>query len=220
MPLFVNPTGGVVGSLALDDVVLQPDGKIMIYGNFRRIDTVSFAAGVARLNSNGTVDQSFVPSGFTRSIPVRTAAIQSDGKIIIGGRFSVSASFAANPTGTTYSNLPFIRLNPDGSADQTFGYFDPGAPPFISMRDCVVQSNGKVVGSNTSGTAPTVMRFNTNGSLDGTFHQPVLQFRSTPPFAVPTPTRLALPDSRFLSAAHSRMWTPLRQGTRVTELRG
>lgn len=159
------------GSLSLNTVVLQPDGKIIIYGSFASIGTESFPAGVARLNADGTVDASFQPSGFDRATSVRSAVRQPDGKIVLGGRFSVAADFAANPTGDVYSNLPLVRLNPDGSADQTYGHFDSDSRSFL-VRDMKLQPDGKVVATTISG-ALSVFRFAVDGSLDTTFRQPV-----------------------------------------------
>ena len=74
--------------------VVDPDGKIIIAGDFIAVNGVSRTC-VARLNANGTLDQTFIPSGFTpygfnsgTPFPIRGIAIQSDGKIVIGGRFS------------------------------------------------------------------------------------------------------------------------------------
>ncbi len=174
VPLMLSSFGSSPGTLFFNDPVLQPDGKIIIYGNFLLIGSDSYPEGVARLNGDGTLDQTFHPSGFDRVRTVRTGALQADGKILLGGRFSVSSSFASNPTGATYSNLPFVRLNPDGSADQSYGYFDPAASLF-TMRDSVLQEDGKVVATQTS-LPSTIYRFGIDGSLDASFRQPVFQF--------------------------------------------
>jgi len=190
VPLLSATTGTSPGSLSLDDPIVQPDGKIVIYGNFRRIGNASYPAGIARLNSDGTLDSTFQPTGFSRLVTARTAVIQTDGKVVVGGRFSVTASFAANPTGATYSNLPFIRLNTDGTADQTYGYFGPAAPSFMSMRDSLLQPDGKLLGSNTNGDARTVFRFNTNGTLDTAFQRPLFQLQNPSPNLRAQPVRI------------------------------
>jgi uncharacterized delta-60 repeat protein len=77
VPLLRNTTGTTPGFLALDDPLLQPDGKIVIYGDFRRIGSASYATGVARLHPDGTVDTTFQPAGFTRSNAIRTAVLQA-----------------------------------------------------------------------------------------------------------------------------------------------
>ena len=93
-------------------ILIQPDKKIVIGGAFDHLNGVA-AGGVARLNSNGSRDASFQPSGWELSEssgqrrPVRGLALQADGGII------VSARFAESPLGWPPSVL--IRLYPDGS---------------------------------------------------------------------------------------------------------
>jgi len=154
--------------------VIDTNGEILIAGDFVSVNGVNLP-GVARLGADGTVDTTFNPSGFTpfvdgigRVRPVRGLVIQSDGKIVIGGRFTVSASFASNPTGGTFKRLPLVRLNPDGTADQSYGYFGFGPADFKANNQTdglVIQPDDKVISGGGS-----VWRFNTDGSLDSTFH--------------------------------------------------
>src|SRR4029079_11737636 len=172
---------GLVGLWGNPAVQVDTNGNvtgIFIVGDFEGVSdgTNSIACpGIARLNADGTVDTTFQPSGFQgffgsgggRLRPVRGVVVQSDGKIVIGGRFSVPASFASNPTGTTYDHLPLVRLNSDGSADETYGYFgsmDTVDSTFIQIRALVIQPDDKVIGVDNS-----VFRFNNDGSLDTTF---------------------------------------------------
>ncbi|CAN5637004.1 hypothetical protein BH20VER1_BH20VER1_02800 [soil metagenome] len=198
VPLLANASGSAPGWLAINHPAIAPDGKIIIYGNFQRIGNSSYPAGVARLHSDGTVDSSFQPSGFTRSSNIRAAVVQADGKVVIGSRFSVPASFAANPTGSTYANLPFVRLNPDGSADDTYGYFNPAEGSFF-IRDAVLQPDGKVAGTSNAFATRSVYRFNLDGTLDTSFRQPEFQFQTPSDVFVPQPVRIALQgDGRLL----------------------
>src|SRR5205823_2382223 len=64
-------------------VALQPNGKVLIGGEFSTINGTN-RSGIARLNSDGRVDNSFV-TNLTHSTNVWTAALQSDGKVLIGG---------------------------------------------------------------------------------------------------------------------------------------
>ncbi len=69
----------------------------------------------ARVNADGSVDSAFSTSqGSGANAPVRAAAVQPDGKVVIGGDFT-----AIN--GVTRNYL--ARLNADGSLDTSF---DPG----------------------------------------------------------------------------------------------
>src|SRR6266404_5560944 len=69
-------------------VVVQPDGKILIGGDFT---TVSPNGGlavtrnrIARLNPDGTLDTAFNPDA---SGDVLAIAVQADGKVLAGGDF-------------------------------------------------------------------------------------------------------------------------------------
>lgn len=143
----------------IDAVALQPDGKILIAGYF---DTYNGASrrGIARLNSNGSVDTSFNPGSGTGV--VRAMALQADGKVIIGGQF------------TSYNGTPrnrLVRLNADGSLDTTF---DPGTGPNDLVLALAVQADGKTLigGSFTNyrGTNRSrIARVNGDGTLDTGF---------------------------------------------------
>lgn len=148
-------------------ITLQNDGKIFITGAFTNVNALS-RAGVARLNSDGTLDTSFDPgsgAGFsTSSQGVLVARILGDGKYLIGGDFT-------NYNGTARSRI--ARLNPDGSLDTTF---DPGTGfDAIVESDCLeVLADGRLlVGGNFTsynGTnKPSIVRLNSNGAIDPTF---------------------------------------------------
>ena len=99
--------------------VLQPDGKILIGGNFFNYNGTSRNC-MARLNVNGSIDTSFVPidpntfqnSPTTLPKPVGALALQPDGKVLAGGRYERDVQLA------TPNNI--FRLNPDGSLDTSF----------------------------------------------------------------------------------------------------
>jgi uncharacterized delta-60 repeat protein len=80
------------------DIVVLSDGKILVSGSFYSFDTVTSPVSInriAKLNQNGTLDTSFNPGigpiepGFPASQDIFTTAIQSDGKIIVGGPFTI-----------------------------------------------------------------------------------------------------------------------------------
>src|SRR5881227_484354 len=70
-------------------VVVQPDGKILIGGDFTSLSPNGGAAvtrnRIARLNSDGTLDAAFNPNASDRVISI---AVQADGKILAGGFFT------------------------------------------------------------------------------------------------------------------------------------
>ena len=93
-------------------VVVQPDGKVLIGGQFTTLSPNGGATVpshfIARLNPNGTLDTAFNPNPNTY---VRAIAVQADGKIVIGGDFT-----ALSPNGgASVTRNSIARLNPDGT---------------------------------------------------------------------------------------------------------
>ncbi len=110
--LSFNTGAGYGGDI--NDIVLQPDGKIITTGRFKYIDNTT-RYYIARLNYNGSIDSTFIPSGniFGNNYGWRLnkAVLQPDGKIIIGGYF-----FSVEGVNRNY----IARLNDNGSLDTTF----------------------------------------------------------------------------------------------------
>ena len=139
---------------------VQNDGKIIVGGQFDTYNGIPRFC-IARANTNGSLDASFNP-GIGANATIYTAAIQSDGKIIIGGDFT---SF----NGTARNHV--ARLNANGSLDTSFA---KGSGANSAVRTISIQSDGKIViaGEFTSynGTASNyIARLNTDGSLDTSF---------------------------------------------------
>ncbi len=117
---------------------------------------------VVRLNADGSLDNSF-NAGTGNNSSINAVALQSDGKVLIGGVFT-----AAN--GTSRTNL--ARLNANGSLDSSF---NPGAGANGSVNSLAAQSDGKVlIGgyfTTINGTNRNhIARLNANGSLDSSFN--------------------------------------------------
>ena len=74
---------------AIRVVVVQPDGKILIGGDFTTLSPNGGAAvtrnHIARLNPDGTLDTAFDPNA---NDIVYAIAVQADGKILVGGAFT------------------------------------------------------------------------------------------------------------------------------------
>ncbi len=93
-------------------VVIQADGKVLIGGWFTTVNGKD-RTGVARLNEDGSLDESFDVGTGTRDNEgtigrVLALAVQEDGKVILGGDFLVF-----NGQGVPW----VVRLNPDGSVE-------------------------------------------------------------------------------------------------------
>ena len=74
-------------------VVVQPDGKILIGGQFRTLSPngggVVTRNHIARLNPDGTLDAAFDPDAIGGKLaPVESIAVQADGKILVCGEFT------------------------------------------------------------------------------------------------------------------------------------
>ena len=105
---------------------LQPDGKILVGGQFTTFNGETNNNSLIRLNPDGSKDSTFnIGTGFLQTTsPIFTGTIykinlQPDGKILAGGSFTTF-------NGETNNNS-LIRLNPDGSKDSTFNIGTGGA---------------------------------------------------------------------------------------------
>lgn len=160
---LIDPTyyTGTGANNTITTTRMQSDGKLLIAGYFSQYNGSS-ANGLARIDTNGTLDGSFnIGSGPNND--VYTIDVQNDGKILIGGKF-----VAFNGT----SRIRMARLNSNGTLDPTFTVgngFDN------SVYDISIQNDGKiiVVGTfnNYNGSAVNnIIRLNTNGTKDNSFN--------------------------------------------------
>ncbi|MGC8886730.1 MAG: Calx-beta domain-containing protein [Verrucomicrobiia bacterium] len=141
-------------------VVPLNDGTVLIGGDFVSVGT-NAVSRIARLTANGAYDDTFA-IGFGASGTVRSIALQSDGKIVVGGEFT---SF--NRVSSPY----VVRLNTNGSVDQTF---DVGLGPDGKVYSVAVHSDGSVIIGGDFTTVNGVprnriARLNTDGKVDLTF---------------------------------------------------
>ena len=131
---------------------------------FRSVLTVFLVlvtAASAWAQNAGNVDTAFDP-GVGPSNPIYSVAVQSDGKIVIGGNFLYLGTYTVNG---------FARLNEDGSIDFSF---NPANGANGRVLAVALQADGKVLiggefteinGYSRNGLA----RINTDGSVDTTF---------------------------------------------------
>ncbi len=169
----LDATFGVGGKVLTDisgnndegqDVVLQPDGKIVVagYSPLGAEGFVQFA--VVRYLPDGSLDPGFGDGGVVLTsfgsinAVAHTVALQPDGGIIAAG-FTVDNSGAGG--------FALARYLPDGTLDTTFSgdgksTLDVG---FGQVNDLVLQPDTKIVAIGTGGS----VRFNADGTLDTTF---------------------------------------------------
>ncbi|MBN2159642.1 MAG: delta-60 repeat domain-containing protein [Spirochaetes bacterium] len=157
--------GGTGANNDVKSLVIQGDGKVLVGGHFTQYNDTDVPDGIIRLNADGSVDTDFNSVGTGANQPVYSLAIQRDGKVIIGGDF------------TLYNGLDvpdrIIRLNADGSVDSTFNNGGTGADGGVVTM--AIQRDGKVLvgGYFTTYNGPVpdrIIRLNTDGSVDSTFN--------------------------------------------------
>jgi uncharacterized delta-60 repeat protein len=148
---------------------IQPDGKILVGGTFTQVNGIA-RNYLVRLNSNGTEDTAFctnLGTGFNSD--VTAIAVQSDGKILVGGFFTTL-------NGTTRNYL--VRLESNGTVDTSF-YTNLGTGFNGTVQTITVQTDGKIlVGgafSSLNGTARNgLVRLESNGTVDTAFYTNLL----------------------------------------------
>ncbi len=150
-------------------LVVQRDGKLVVGGDFTSVQSansgVSTSANyLARIARDGTVDSTFLP---TPNSAVRTLALQSDGKIVIGGTFT-----RCTPAGASSSILRnhAARIQANGDLDGSFTSGEDGAISAVALE----ASGSLIVGGtfNTLGgqTRENLARLLADGTIDPNFH--------------------------------------------------
>lgn len=137
---------------------IQPDGKIIMVGNFTEFNTYSDGR-IDRINSNGTIDMSYMGT-IGANAEIKAVDLQNDNKFIVGGNF------------TTFEGEPksyIARLESDGTLDPTFTAYTNA-----SVHDILYLSNGKIIIAGEFTTvnglaSPYIARLNSDGSLDASF---------------------------------------------------
>lgn len=148
----------------VNEVLIQPNGKIVVGGGFSHYNGVS-SPGIVRLNADGTMDQSFdVGQGLDLSGTIYEMVLQSDGKIIIGGNIS------------SYDGIErkaIARINADGSLDQNF-YPNPSVSFAGQVLALGLQPDGKILAGGwfdefETSQAANIVRLNSDGTMDASF---------------------------------------------------
>lgn len=155
---FNSPSGvGAIGQVGAS--LLQPDGKVVIAGNFGSLFGKP-SSGVARLNRDGSLDATFTTTTNTSGAPM-ALALQSDGKLVVAGTILYFNDQECNR---------IVRLNTDGTTDPNFQL--SGCDEDIVA--VAIQPDGKIlVGgafTNIGGSLhPRIARLNRDGTVDAAF---------------------------------------------------
>ncbi len=145
-----------------EGIALQPDGKALIAGSFTTVNGVS-RNRIARLNADGSLDTTFQNGMTGANAQVYAVALQTDGKVLIGGSFTM-----VNGVGRSR----IARLNGDGSLDTTFLDALTGVNNWIVSLDQQPDGKALIAGSFTTVNGVSrnrIARLNADGSLDTTF---------------------------------------------------
>ncbi|MES2837630.1 MAG: T9SS type A sorting domain-containing protein [Bacteroidota bacterium] len=142
-------------------VAIQGDGKIVVAGLILSGDT---DLAIIRYNSNGSLDNTFGSMGIVWSDlggneAAKSIAIQSDGKILIGGSFG------------WYSDFLLARYDTNGTLEfsltTSLTQYDDVA------NSIAIQPDGKIILAGYSNDVVNnnfaLVRYNNNGSLDNSF---------------------------------------------------
>ncbi|HEV2989485.1 MAG TPA: hypothetical protein VG759_13675 [Candidatus Angelobacter sp.] len=147
-------------------VAIQPDGKIVVAGETQSSDGTINRFAITRFNPNGSLDTTFgsggkvTPEFFSTTFGgVRELAdvvlLQPDNKIIVAGIAIQGARLPARSA--------LVRLNPNGTLDQTFGAGGKVAVSSIGLITALaLLSNGQILALNNVGG---IAQFSSNGVL-------------------------------------------------------
>jgi uncharacterized delta-60 repeat protein len=148
-----NANGGV------QSMAVQADGKVLIGGNFGALQpngaaTATTRNRIARLNADGTLDPDFNPNA---NSTVNSLAVQSDGKVLIGGEFT---TLQPNGAATATTRNRIARLDNDAamqtlsipSATQALWSRGGAAPELTRVTFEVTTDGGATWGTPIAGT--------------------------------------------------------------------
>ncbi|MBX3734702.1 MAG: hypothetical protein KF791_19170 [Verrucomicrobiae bacterium] len=157
---------------------IRGDGKLLVWGSFSRLGGHE-RTGIAQLNADGTVDESFQPPeillghrrlaglgaalvSFNANANMALVGVQPDGKLLLAGSFS---RVNGQPRTT------MLRLLPDGQVDESFG---PGLRFDGAVISLVIQPDGRIVVGGTferinGERRPFIARLLPDGSVDPSF---------------------------------------------------
>ena len=149
-------------------IVVQSNGQILVGGAFSNYNGTP-CNRLVRLSADGAVDTAFVTAmGVGANATVSSIAIETTGKILVGGDFTTFA-------GGTMEGL--VRLTALGARDTV----SPLTLPFVSgwatsINAIIAQDDGKIMAAGSFYIAPDasgfhsgIARLSTNGSRDTSF---------------------------------------------------
>jgi uncharacterized delta-60 repeat protein len=165
------------GQTIINDIIVQPDGKIIIVGYFEFFNGLAVGS-IVRINPDGSPDDSFIfntglgahaNSSLRETRLIMKVRLQTDKKIIVTGAFSRFNETFANS---------IARLNPDGTTDinfinNTVSNFGPSRPE-AEIKSFAIQTDGKIILVGAfeyfnEEVVNNIVRLNANGTTDSPF---------------------------------------------------
>jgi uncharacterized delta-60 repeat protein len=161
--LDANFDPGIGPNAQVRSVATQSSGKLIIAGDFLSFAGNTSVKYIARLNTDGSLDNTFLGSNSFNNV-IRSVVIQPDDKIIVVGQF----------TGYNGSNFKYIvRMNADGSLDNSFAVgtgFNDYTQSLALQPDGRVLVGGVFTAFNgAANVRRRIARLTSTGGLDGTF---------------------------------------------------
>jgi uncharacterized delta-60 repeat protein len=159
-----NSNLGSGANATVSSIAIQSDGKILAGGTFTTWNGTTVNR-IVRLNSDGTRDTTFTTNtGTAANGQVVEISIQADGKILVGGVFTIWND-------TTVNRI--VRLNSDGTRDTSFSTSIGNGPNNV-IYSMVAQTDGKILvgGAFTSWNGNNInraIRLNSDGTIDNTY---------------------------------------------------
>jgi uncharacterized repeat protein (TIGR01451 family)/uncharacterized delta-60 repeat protein len=145
-------------------VALQTNGQIVAVGDFTVVNNYP-RSGIARLNTDSTIDTAFLNQLAGANGPIQTLLIQTDGRILAGGPFTQVNNLNRNG---------LARLMSDGTLDSSFNSAAGGDNEVYAFAETFMPDRRILVGGSflkMNGVShPGLARLNNAGALDSTFN--------------------------------------------------
>ncbi|MBC7626960.1 T9SS type A sorting domain-containing protein [Ferruginibacter sp.] len=183
----------------INEIAVQADGKIVL--------RLNGGFSLARINAKGGLDSTFNSNGNVTidfggtNDQANSLAIQTDGKIILAGKTSTSAT----------SSFAIARYHPNGSLDNSFssdGKQVVAVGSYSYVNSLIIQADGKLfaLGINTEGSKISIAtaRFNAaDGSLDPNYNATGLLIDHLSQGYTFYTSAAVQPDGKILAAGYS-----------------
>ena len=167
-------TDGVVYQnvqVSVHDLQVQPDGSILVAGYQQSATNNDWR--IARFTGGGAIDNSFGSGGMILMDFDRPGVVDPDDKLFDLELLPDGRILAAGDSNSIYALAQFM---PDGTLDTSYAdnginvfTIEGGGNPFERITDLQLLPDGKVLAASGSSSDATLIRFNSDGSLDTSF---------------------------------------------------